>query len=511
MYGNFVKESTNTAGNVLTLTLIETLGWARLSAVSSIAIGETFEYTIENGDNKEVGIGTKQAGNTFDRTTPIATLDAGVYDDASPARLTLVGDSEVFVTLSAENTFDKNAAEFNKFLKKFTATLNGTAITNHINLGGSASATGTVGQAYDYCTVSGGNNNTASHQFSTVGGGQSNTASGDTATVVGGNNNTASGNSSTATGGVSNNATGNFSTVTGGLNNISGGSQATAGGGGNITAANYAFSICGRGNKANHSHSSASGGGSFTRDNFDHVFGGTDTATASVSNNTIRLQGAGGNIKIDGAVSSPEADVAECIEWADGNPLNEDRNGFLVSVFQGKLILGGSNPTGIISASPSVISNAAPNGWTGTYLKDKHKRNIKTKYTLIKWFDEWGDEQHVYESQDKTLYDEYPQPTAVNGIVSNKTPIGNLKKETIFTKTINPLFDITLVEDYKPRNERKEWGVVGVLGQITGNTSEVITGWKADADPDNLGSFKNGTTYDVMEHIDDSTILVLYK
>lgn len=761
MKGNFCKESTVTAGTVLNVALTAIPGWTRLSDVASIAVGETFEYTIFNGLNKEVGTGTKQAGNTFDRTTPIATLEGGIYDETTPTRINLVGDSEVFVTISAENVFDKYESVFVNFLQKSTATLNGTAIDNHINLGGGASITGTAAQAYDYCTVSGGDNNQATREWSTVGGGRSNVSSqiyavisggfsgaasgsysfigggfsnessASKAAVVCGGNNTASGASSfigsgdeniasglasvvvgggaagvgnealsdysfvgggynnvagdglnpTTTGyacisggrdneathedsfvgggqlnnaiqalatvgggyqntasapwsviagGYSNSASGaGYSAICGGQFNVAGGNKAFVGGGlsnsssgttsgiasgdtntssgiasfvggganndatgdhsviagggdpnaangntasgthssvlggrwcsasatfatvgggsfcsangtggfvggggsnvsgtgtysavggglGNqITAANYATVPGGRGNNCQNNHSMAAGGGSRTRANFDFVWGATDTGTPNVSNNTFRLQGTGGNILIDGSVSSPEADVAECIEWKDGNPSKENRDGYFVSLVEGKIVIGGTNIVGIISAAPSVISNAAPNHWRNLYLIDKFRRKIKTKYTLIEWTDESGEPHTVYEAHDGTLYDEYPQPSAINGRLSEKTPTGDLKKSTIYTNTVNPDYDDSKAEDYKPRNERPEWGVVGVNGQIPTRTSEKITGWKVEVDAA-TGKARNATTdgknvYDVIEIIDDETITVFFK
>ena len=392
------------------------------------------------------------------------------------------------------------------------ATLNGTTINGHVNLG-SNSSTGLVGQAYDFCTIGGGDGCRAEHLWATVGGGKDGDALAIGSTVGGGR------------GGIVT-ATAAYGTIAGGLFNYNNASYSFIGGGNGVnTAGSYATAVCGltqnangdysgilqgRGNTANHTHSQAGGGGALTRANLDWVWGATDTDTASVANNVARLTAAG-DWKIDGTVSSPEADTAECLEWADGNPSDENRDGFFVSLFEGKLIKGGTKLKGIISAAPSLISNAAPNNWQGMYLKNKYKKSLKTKYTLIKWVDEWGDEQYVYESQDKTLYDEYPQPTSVNGIISEKTPIGNLKKNSIFTNTINPLFDITQVENYKARPDRKEWGVVGVEGQIVVNTSEPITGWFVDDDSDNPGYAKNGTKYDVIEVIDDFTALVYFE
>jgi hypothetical protein len=296
--------------------------------------------------------------------------------------------------------------------------------------------------------------------------------------------------------------------VSGGIGNGATGTAANVGGGnGNSAASTYAAVPGGRGCKANHTHSVAMCGGSLTRANFDVVIGATNTGASSTANNTIRLQGTGGNIKIDGAVTSPEADYAEFFEWANGNPSDKDHVGQFVSLVAGKIVLDGSNIIGIISGTPAIIGNGAPNHWHKMYLRDKHKRQIKVSYDLIEWVDEWGDEQYIYDDLAGNLYNEYPQPTSVNGILSTKTPIGNVKRTKIKTPKINPDFDIS--QEYIPREDRKEWDIVGLLGQLVVNTSEPITGTHIDVLSN--GDVVNGSTYQVIEVLDSTTVTVFYK
>lgn len=89
---NLVKEGTSTTGTG-TLTLTAMTGWARFA--DAYAVSDVVPYAIENGDNKEVGLGTVGASNTLARTTVLATLVAGVYDDTSPVAITLSGSSTV--------------------------------------------------------------------------------------------------------------------------------------------------------------------------------------------------------------------------------------------------------------------------------------------------------------------------------------------------------------------------------------------------------------------------------
>ncbi|MEO0111465.1 MAG: hypothetical protein ABIK77_03875, partial [candidate division WOR-3 bacterium] len=134
----------------------------------------------------------------------------------------------------------------------------------HINLG-VACTTGTSGQNYEYCTVSGGLRNTASGNWATVGGGSVNTASGEGATVGGGYNNTASRVSATVAGGSRNVASGDWATVGGGYGDTARGNYATVSGGNNNTASgNYTTVGGGWSNKASGNWATVGGGWSNT-------------------------------------------------------------------------------------------------------------------------------------------------------------------------------------------------------------------------------------------------------
>jgi len=413
--------------------------------------------------------------------------------------------------------------EYTGEIYKTGATLNGSAITNHVNLGAGASITGTAAQAYDYCTIGGGLNNEAPSDRATCAGGEDNIAGSNYGVVSGGKTNTISVTAYACNigGGDSNNILGsnNYNTIGGGAANTANAAASEAvisGGRSNQVSGQYSAVPGGRGNRAQHLHSVAMCGGSYTRANYDVVIGATNTATPSVANNTLRFQGIGGNIRIDGALSCPEADIATMVEWADGNPNTEDRVGYAVSLIGGKLIKGGTNIVGIISSTPAVIGNAAPNGWVGKYLRDNMKRTLMTEYTLLTWWDGFGVRQKAYESAKGTIYDEYPQPTAVNGRLSAKTPLEPITRETVEVPTINPVFDIA--QEYIPRDERKEWATLGVLGQIVMITAEPITTSRAKISPIsgellNLADGDSGfplRVVDVIEVIDSTTAKVFY-
>ena len=99
----FVKESTTTEGSVLNITLSSISGFARFEDVASV--GDTVYYTILNGFNREVGIGTVQNTSTLDRSYPLTTLEDGAYTDEAVSRITLSGASQVAITPSAETLY----------------------------------------------------------------------------------------------------------------------------------------------------------------------------------------------------------------------------------------------------------------------------------------------------------------------------------------------------------------------------------------------------------------------
>ena len=97
---DFVKESTSTEGSVVNLTLASIAGYARFGDVASV--GDTVYYTILNGLNRELGLGTIQANNVISRDTPLTTLYEGAYTSPAAGRINLVSTSTVAITPSTE-------------------------------------------------------------------------------------------------------------------------------------------------------------------------------------------------------------------------------------------------------------------------------------------------------------------------------------------------------------------------------------------------------------------------
>jgi hypothetical protein len=122
-----------------------------------------------------------------------------------------------------------------------------------------------------------------------------------------------------------------------------------------------------------------------------------------------------GNAYADGSWTGGGADYAEYFEWLDGNIKNEDRRGYSVSLVGNKIKIAeqGENIIGVISGNPSIVGDAAWNKWSGKHLKDDFGSYI---------LDEDGN------------------------------------------RTLNPDYDENA--EYIPREQRPEWGVVGLMGKL---------------------------------------------
>ena len=96
---DLIKETTLTSGTGLTLPLTAEANYGRFSNVG--VAGTKVYYALRSGTDSELGIGTIQANNTLDRTTPLVTVVSGVYDDSAPSRISIVSGTTVSLAPSA--------------------------------------------------------------------------------------------------------------------------------------------------------------------------------------------------------------------------------------------------------------------------------------------------------------------------------------------------------------------------------------------------------------------------
>jgi hypothetical protein len=97
MLANWVQETTATTG-----TGTINLGGAVAGFIKfedTFSTGDTVYYSIKDGTNREVGIGTLTAGTpwTLARTTVLENLVSGTFNNTSPTAITLSGSAVVGV------------------------------------------------------------------------------------------------------------------------------------------------------------------------------------------------------------------------------------------------------------------------------------------------------------------------------------------------------------------------------------------------------------------------------
>lgn len=184
------------------------------------------------------------------------------------------------------------------------------------------------------------------------------------------------------------------------------------------------------------------------------------TVRATNQNNyRFRVQG-NGQIRSDQSTSiATGADYAEMFEWQDGNPNKEDRVGHTVSLVndQIKFTEPGETPIGVISANPAIIGDTRDFYWAGMYQTDQWGRQIEEQVPAWKWKDEGDDKLHEYRK------DEVPEDIVVPE---------NAESTTLGFQVVSPNYDATT--EYVPRDERAEWGCVGLVGKLRIKKGQVI-------------------------------------
>lgn len=201
--------------------------------------------------------------------------------------------------------------------------------------------------------------------------------------------------------------------------------------------------------------------------------------TASAAKNAFRVTSGG---KCYGTMSfgTSGADFAELFEWADGNPNNEDRRGLFVTLDGEKIKLANTDDDyiGIISGSEAFIGNSASEEWHGKYLTDVFGTKLS-------------------------------QSIEVPAQIDEKT--GKVIKEACTTTqyVLNPDYDPD--EEYVMRENRKEWGTVGMLGQVVVvDDGTCVVGGYVKPSTNGIGT-SSDVGYRVMKRIDENHIKVLVK
>ena len=177
-------------------------------------------------------------------------------------------------------------------------------------------------------------------------------------------------------------------------------------------------------------------------------------------------------------------DYAEFFEWEDGNINDEDRIGYVVTLKGDKIAKANANDRvlGIISGTTAIVGDNPEFGWKNKYLTDEFGRTI---YDLVEEFEEI--ENAETNEITKESMGIFPRPR------------------------INPAWNPE--EQYIPREERKEWDKVGLLGKIhTRDDGTCQVGSCAKVGKDGILTYtEEDTNMYVMERTSDNIVLIMLK
>lgn len=179
-----------------------------------------------------------------------------------------------------------------------------------------------------------------------------------------------------------------------------------------------------------------------------------------------------GNGYCDGSWNGGGADFAEYFESSDGKTLPIGRT---VVLEQGKVRISMPDevPFGVVrpkNGGSSIIGNTAMGRWSKKYLKDDYDGYQTETYTITEWWEDAPDKGY---RDDKGKRDKF---LVLKSFHTDRIPEGVIPPEdakVLFMdsegkqfrrRVLNPDFDSS--RKYVPRENRDEWVVIGLLGQV---------------------------------------------
>ena len=204
----------------------------------------------------------------------------------------------------------------------------------------------------------------------------------------------------------------------------------------------------------------------------------SEYGTSNSDDNVVfRVRSTDGRLQSDaGSVQTGGADYAEFFEWEDGNPSNEDRVGISVVLVGEKIRPATSSDDtskiiGIISATPSVVGDTAALSYHDRYLKDDWGRYVMEDVEMLVW--NHGKNEYQPKQSDSFALTKCDECIPVSDIdkalaesrVKQWAVDQNLRRIDQVLK-VNPNYDVKKKDAYEPREDRKEWDAVGLVGKL---------------------------------------------
>lgn len=233
---------------------------------------------------------------------------------------------------------------------------------------------------------------------------------------------------------------------------------------------------------------------------------GTGTGTAFCIGNgssTARSNAAridyNGKLWCKSAYSATGADYAELFEWQDGNPNNEDRRGYFVTMDGDKIrkAQAGDWILGIVSANPCVLGNTDTE-WQGQFLKDEFGAYLTEEFT-----------ETVTNTRYVPEVDEDGNPVLDENRAQTEVPEEYEEEITGTRYVLNPDYDPDA--PYVDRMSRPEWNAVGMMGVLAvydDGTCEVNGFCSCGADGIAAAS---DCGYRVVKRVTDNIVKVVFK
>ena len=169
-----------------------------------------------------------------------------------------------------------------------------------------------------------------------------------------------------------------------------------------------------------------------------------------------------GNAYAEASWSVAALDFAEYFEWEDGNSEEEYRAGYsVIMVSDGKVRKSTNDDNaddiiGVVSERAGYIGNTAWLEWNEKWLTDDFGKKLTEKEEAWWW-------QEVDENGKKGETHQYGK----NHVPDDVTiPDDAATLDEADVNILNPSYNESLEEGYIPREQRIEWGVIGLLGQI---------------------------------------------
>jgi hypothetical protein len=208
----------------------------------------------------------------------------------------------------------------------------------------------------------------------------------------------------------------------------------------------------------------------------------------------------GGSLHVDKQLTSETgADYAEYFEWLDGNPEDEDRIGYLVTLNEDKVEYAnsGDDILGIVSGTAAVVGDTAVWDWQDKYLTDDFGRTI---WDMVEEFSE------VPETEEVEVTDEEGNTT-----IEYKTTMVTKSMGFFPHRRLNPNYDDS--QTYIPRSKRPEWDCIGLMGKLhVRDDGTCVPGGYATAGANGIATYSSEkTNMKVMKRLSDNIILVFMK